>query len=214
MKNHDTPEKSYDLERLIFFSDGVFAIAITLLAIELHPPEGWDHTFASLVNYLGAHVIFYLISFMAIGAFWMSHRLMFRYVVKFSETASWINLLFLAAVGLTPLANMLLGTGSLTLDVIWIYVGLMSVISLIGGAQWAYLTLISKTIDPRITTGFKLATLFRLSIMPPAMCASSLWVGIHFGQWQAALFAAAIILLSSRMRFKAFKEEAVETPMA
>jgi len=213
MTNHDAPEKNYDLERLIFFSDGVFAIAITLLAIELHPPHDWDGKFLSLVSGIGKNVIFYLISFFAIGAFWMSHRMMFRYVRSFNETASWINLLFLALIGLIPLANILLGIG-MRADAVWIYVGLMIVISMVGGLLWAYLGLIAKVVDPRLTTGFKLAMLFRLSIVPPIMCGASLWVGARYGLWPSAIFAAIIILLSSRVHFKAFKEEAAETPTA
>jgi uncharacterized membrane protein len=208
MKQHDTPEKNYDLERLIFFSDGVFAIAITLLVIELHPPHDWDRTFTGLVNHLGASIIYYMISFAAIGAFWMTHRLMFRYVQGFSETASWLNLLFLALVGLTPLANMLLGTGRLSLEIIWIYIGLMSAISLAGGVLWAYLSMASGTVDPRLSTGFKWAMLVRLSIMPPIMCGASLWVGVNFGLWPAAVFVAVIVFLSTLIRSKPFPVEA------
>lgn len=214
MKEHDTPEKSYDLERLIFFSDGVFAIAITLLAIELHPPENWDRTFAGLAEHLAGHIVFYLISFMAIGAFWMTHRFMFRYVRTFSETASWINLLFLALVCLFPLANMIVGTG-LSLEIISIYIGLIAAAALVGGGLWLYLSLVARVVDPQLTLGFKLAMFLRLSVMPPVMCGASLWVGAHYGTLPAAATAAVLIFLSTLIRSKPYGQaKAVETPEA
>lgn len=205
MKRHDTPEKDYDLERLIFFSDGVFAIAITLLVIELHPPHDWDGTASGLIHHLGASIIYYLISFAAVGAFWMSHRFMFRYVRKFSETASWLNLLFLALIGLTPLANMLLGAGRLTMEVIWIYMGLMAAISFVGGILWTYISFASGVIDPELSTSFKWIMLLRLSIVPPVMCGASLWIGSHFGPWPAAAFVGTCTLLSSRLHSKPYR---------
>ncbi len=207
MQNHDTPEKSYDLERLIFFSDGVFAIAITLLAIELHPPENWDHTFAGLWHHVGGSIAYYFISFAALGAFWMMHRVLFRHVRTFKETASWLNLLFLATIGLVPFGNLLLGDGGITLDVLWIYIGLMTMISFIGGVLWVYLSLIAKVTDPRLTTGFKLAMLLRLSIMPPVMCGASLWVGATFGLIPSTIFVAVIVSLSTLIRSKPYKDE-------
>lgn len=200
MKAHDTPEKNYDLERLIFFSDGVFAIAITLLVIEMHPPEHWDGSFAMLVGNIAPRLLFYIISFAAIGAFWMIHRIMFRHVRAFSETASWINLLFLAEIGLTPLANTLLGEGHLSLDIIWVYVGLMVLISLTGGLLWTYMSFIARVVDPALSFGFRIAMLVRMSIVPPVLCSISLWIGQHFGLLPAAGFVVAGVFLSSLIR--------------
>jgi uncharacterized membrane protein len=209
MNSHDTPEKSYDLERLIFFSDGVFAIAITLLVIELHPPENWDHSFSGLMEHVAAHLVYYFISFAALGAFWMMHRFIFRHVRVFRETASWINLLFLATVCLIPFGNMLLGAGDITMNVIWIYIGLMSAASLVGGFLWSYLSLITAATDPRLTTGFKLIMLLRIAILPPVMCAASLWVGMLYGMLPSGLFAAAIIFLSTLIKSKPYKDPAI-----
>ena len=106
MKEHDTPVKNYDLERLLFFSDGVFAIAITLLAIELHPPHGWDGRFETLFNATAGLLIFYAISFFAIAMFWMAHRGVFRHVIKFNEVASLLNILFLMFFCLVPCSQL------------------------------------------------------------------------------------------------------------
>jgi len=200
MKAHDTPEKNYDLERLIFFSDGVFAIAITLLVIEMHPPQHWDGSFAMLASHIAAHLFFYIISFAAIGAFWMTHRIMFRYVRAFSETASWINLLFLAEIGLTPLANTLLGEGHLSMDIIWVYVGLMVLTSLTGGFLWAYMSFVARVVDPALSMGFKIGMLVRMSIVPPLLCGISLWIGQRYGLIPSAGFAVATVFLSSLIR--------------
>ena len=200
MKSHDTPEKNYDLERLIFFSDGVFAIAITLLVIEMHPPEHWDGSFTMLASHIASHLLFYIISFAAIGAFWMIHRIMFRYVRTFSETASWINLLFLAEIGLTPLANTLLGEGHLSVDIVWIYVGLMILISLTGGFLWTYMSFVARIVDPSLSLGFRIAMLVRMSVMPPLLCSLSLWIGQYFGLLPSAGFVVLGVFLSSLIR--------------
>ena len=129
MKKHDTPEKSYDLERLIFFSDGVFAIAVTLLVIEMRPPEHWDGSWAMLLQGIGAKAICYAISFFALAGFWTAHRFIFRYVGKFTEPASLLNLFFLMTISLVPFGNAMLVDHVVQPVAIDIFVGLMALIS-------------------------------------------------------------------------------------
>lgn len=217
MKSHDTPEKIYDLERLIFFSDGVFAIAITLLVIEMRPPESWDGSLIGLVKELQQHILYYAISFTAIGAFWMSHRMVFRYVQKFSEPASWLNLLFLMLIGLMPLATAVLqkgvGGSQAYLSSIEIYVGLIVALSLVIGLLWAYVALIGKLIDPRVTVHFRWITLLRLAVFPPVMCMASLWFGMHFGLAPAVIFVSACAFISGAIHSAPFgKAPEPETP--
>lgn len=212
MKNHDTPEKIYDLERLVFFSDGVFAIAITLLVIELHPPEGWDHSLVALFNALAPKVLFYVISFSAIGAFWMSHRMIFRYVQTFNEGAAWFNLLFLLLIGLIPLANSILLEGQMSLAAIEVYIGLICIISLAVGLLWGYVALISRLIDPRVTVSFRWLTLLRLAVIPPVLCGASLWFGLQFGLWPAVLFVALSTFLSGRIHSNPYGAPQTDKP--
>ncbi len=95
-------------DRVVFFSDAVFAIAITLLAIELKLP---DH---EMVEHLGAaaaagevtsHFIAYFISFLVTGLFWVGHMQTWRHVRRVSGGLVWSTLLQLMFVALMPLAT-------------------------------------------------------------------------------------------------------------
>src|SRR3954452_23319670 len=68
-------------ERLVFFSDAVVAIAITLLALELPVPTGDTNAavWHSLGDHLGEYLAF-LISFAVIGSHWFGHHQLFRYL--------------------------------------------------------------------------------------------------------------------------------------
>lgn len=94
------------LERLIFFSDAVFAIAITLLVIELHPPElahratdiaFINATLALLPNFFG-----FIISFFVIGAFWAGHHRGFALAAHWSDRLLFPNIMLLFAIAAMP----------------------------------------------------------------------------------------------------------------
>jgi len=207
MKTHDTPEKTYDLERLIFFSDGVFAIAITILVIELHPPEGWDGSWQALINSLLAKIVCYVISFSALAAFWTAHRFIFRHVQKFTEPASLFNLLFLLSLSLIPFANALLIEHTSQATATQAYVGLVSITSTAMALLWAYVALISRSIDPRIGLGFRWLVLARLLLMPPFFCFSSIWIGQHFGILPSIAFTTLAAILAGRFGVKPMPAE-------
>ena len=95
---------------MILFSDAVFAIAITLLVIEIKVPE-ITREFASenkLIESL-AHMVpkftGFLISFMIIGLYWTVHHRMFGFVVNYNQRLLWLNLIFLLAVVLMPFST-------------------------------------------------------------------------------------------------------------
>ena len=200
MKTHKTPEKQYDLERLIFFSDGVFAIAITLLVIEMHPPEHWDGSWAMLISGIGAKVICYTISFCALAAFWTAHRFIFRHVEKFSEPASLINLLFLLTMSLVPFANAMLVDHVVQPVAINVYVGLVVAAATCMAAMWAYLALLTRSITPEIGTAFRWIVFLRLLLMPPILSFGSIWLGSHYGPWVAVACTVVIAVAAGRFR--------------
>ena len=92
----------HDFDRLLMLSDGVFAIAITLLALELKLPEHWDGSLPGLIEGAGRPLLGYVFAFLLVGAFWIAHRRMFAKMVKVDRLVSLSNLLILGLIGLAP----------------------------------------------------------------------------------------------------------------
>jgi uncharacterized membrane protein len=104
--------KNLALERIILFSDAVFAIAITLLVIELKLPELDDNTNQALANALLhtiPHFFSFFLSFFIIGIYWVSHHRMFSYVVNYNLKLVWLNLLLLLFIALMPFSSNVYG---------------------------------------------------------------------------------------------------------
>ena len=99
-------------ERLEAFSDGVFAIAITLLVLEIRVPSGDQLDDPNeLIKALGAlwpSYVGYLISFVTIGIIWANHHNLFRLVARVSHGLVLANLLLLLTVGFVPFPTALL----------------------------------------------------------------------------------------------------------
>jgi TMEM175 potassium channel family protein len=94
--------------RLEAFSDGVFAIAATLLVLELHVPDT-DHGLAqALLGQWPAYVA-YLTSFITIGIIWVNHHALFQHVQHVDRTLLFVNLLLLLVVSIIPFPTALLG---------------------------------------------------------------------------------------------------------
>ena len=99
-------------ERLEAFSDGVFAIAITLLVLEIRVPPAQDlDTSAHLITALGAlwpSYLGYVVSFATIGIMWANHHNLIRLVASVSHGLILANLLLLGIVGFVPFPTALL----------------------------------------------------------------------------------------------------------
>ena len=134
--NHDS-SPAHPLERLIFFSDAVFAIAITLLIIEVHPPHldrhatDRDHLIA-LIN-LTPNFVSFFISFFVIAAFWAGHHRAFSLSKHWSPTLVGPNILMLAAVVFMPFATAYMGMNmgqrvpTVLYDVVLLTTGLLNI---------------------------------------------------------------------------------------
>ena len=85
--------------RLEAFSDGVLAIIITIMVLELRPPEG--PTLADLRD-VGTGFLTYLLSFVYIGIYWNNHHHMFQLVHRISGSVLWANLNLLFWLSLYP----------------------------------------------------------------------------------------------------------------
>lgn len=107
---HNELRKEFQLERMILFSDAVFAIAITLLVIEIKIPELHDEpvTDKALIYKLGKLIpkfIGFFVSFLLIGLYWTIHHRMFGFVTNYTRKLLGLNLLFLLFIALMPFST-------------------------------------------------------------------------------------------------------------
>lgn len=112
MAKYDSFKKEFQLERIIFFSDAVFAIAITLLIIDIRIPENTEFTNGQLLEAVANKIpelTGFLISFFFIGGYWVIHHKMFGYVARFDMRLIWLNLIFLLSIVMLPFTTGIFG---------------------------------------------------------------------------------------------------------
>ena len=170
---HNESRLDFQIDRLSFFSDGVFAIAITLLIIEIKVPvieHASNEALLDSLSEMSLKFIGFLISFAIVGHYWSVHHRIFGYVKKYNSPLLWVNLGFLCSVVLLPFSSGLLGEYSSDLHLYVPYVVYVINICLTGLMNcwlWLYISnprrqFLTHTIsDARIRLG-----LYRSLIIP------------------------------------------------
>src|SRR5256886_7408810 len=160
--------------RIETLADGVFAIAMTLLAFNLTVPVldprlSADQVAAGLpgqIYALGPAFVRYALSFVVLGVYWVGHHAQFRVIDAADRPFLWINILFMMLIALVPFSTLLLSRYPLVPIAAQVY-GI--VLTLIGGAfylHWRYATKGHRLVPPSTTEGFIPAGLRRLLIRP------------------------------------------------
>ncbi|HEY7060956.1 MAG TPA: TMEM175 family protein [Chloroflexota bacterium] len=127
--------------RVEAFSDGVFAIAITLLVLNLHVPElPPDARGEDLLAALGddlTNLQAYVVSFLVVGLFWMTHHRVFAQIRRYDAVRVWLNLLTLLFVSVIPFPTAILGRygGPVALR---LYDGTLAAASILLLVMWVY----------------------------------------------------------------------------
>jgi uncharacterized membrane protein len=134
----------YSTERTTSFSDGVFTISITLLALTIQLPtfpqqpteaELWQ-ALQSMVQPVGL----FALSFFVIALFWMAHHRMFRYIRQVDGGLTWLNVLFLFWIALVPIPSALLGRFAPLQPVVIVYAAAMALTGLTELLMWRYVS--------------------------------------------------------------------------
>ena len=103
-------ENEIEFSRIVAFSDGVFAIAITLLVLNLGVPEHIHGDDLGPVLWDQRQDLFaYALSFAVIGRFWVIHHRFFGEVTRFDSRLIWLNLFYLSWIVLIPFSSQVLG---------------------------------------------------------------------------------------------------------
>jgi len=141
--------------RIEALTDGIFAVAMTLLVLDIKPPVHLRfETSAALIDHLSVlehSFVMYAISFVVLAMFWLGHHLQFHFVRHVDRQLLWINLLFLLLAVVVPFSTNLVGDhGHLQLPVVLYAVNLL-VLTLLLFLQLRHLAARPHLIAPDLT---------------------------------------------------------------
>jgi uncharacterized membrane protein len=134
----------WETGRMEAFSDGVFAIAITLLILEISVPESaFDDLWHGIAHQWPSYLA-YVTSFLAIGGIWVAHHGIFRRLQYANQRLMILNLLLLMATSFLPFPTKLMAEamhdeGAARTAVVF-YGGTLLVISVLLSALWGSVT--------------------------------------------------------------------------
>lgn len=157
-----SPRERYDAifghgrmtERVVFFSDAVFAIAMTLLVVDLRVPDVDNgETSGDVIVSLLPGFLAFVISFAVIAVNWNSHHRKFRVINGFDSRLIQLNFLLLFLVAFTPFPTSLMSEYPGEVPSVVLYAAVVASLSLVQFAMWAHAwrhDLIDKLIEPDV----------------------------------------------------------------
>jgi uncharacterized membrane protein len=120
-----------DFSRLVSFSDGVFAVAITLLVLDIQVPEG-PIGLRQLLSAQFPHYLIFVVSFIMVGIKWLNHHRMFTLIARANTTLSILNLVLLLSICTVPFTAAIVakymttpdaGLAAVVYGIVWVAVG-------------------------------------------------------------------------------------------
>ena len=150
---HRPVSKSVGLppNRLETLADGIFAIAMTILVLELRVPAPPADLWTELVA-LAPRFATFVISFVVLGVYWFAHHQTFYFLVRVNRTLVWLSILFFMGVALVPFVASVLGAYSQHPIALSLYGLVLSLVAAVGYVIWWYITgdrgLVDETLDP------------------------------------------------------------------
>lgn len=134
-------ERTRDPGRVMALTDGVFAIIMTLLVLEIHVPQlaAGESLSTVFLRDVWPNIVVFVISFVLTGLYWVGHRDMFNLVHGVDRGLIWLNILYMLPVALVPAAAALLGAYSHDALALRLYGLLLLLISLMRLVLWYYI---------------------------------------------------------------------------
>ena len=130
------------VERLAALSDGIFAVAMTLLVLDLHVPSSdsvhGEGGFAKALCTLTPQIVTYLMSFLTLGIFWNGQQVQLNYLDRGDRHFTWIHLAFLFGITLMPFSTKLLSEFISNRGALLLYWGNILLLGVILFCAWRY----------------------------------------------------------------------------
>jgi uncharacterized membrane protein len=203
---HDDSKESFQLERLILFTDAVFAIAITLLIIEIKVPvleTFTDHALLESLAETPFKFLGFLLSFGIIGHYWAVHHRIFGYVKKHTPALFWVNLVFLFFIVTLPFSSALAGEFSSHTEMqvpYIIYSVNMFLVGLINCLLWLFVSNPKRDLLTRKISQSRIRLGFYRSLVVPVIFLISMFASFAFPLGAKFLLLLAPVILHWGMR--------------
>ena len=189
--------EKHRLEALI---DGIFAVALTLLVLDIKLPE--DIPLATnqalWLRLLGLerHFVIYVISFVVIGMYWINHHIQFHFVTRTNRELIWINLVYLLLVSFLPFATDLIGDHKELVLPCEIYGITLLALSAASFLHVEYLARHPELAAPTFTAAVRLAIERRIALfaLVPLLSMTVAFVSTHVALYVYLLLATAHFL--------------------
>jgi uncharacterized membrane protein len=198
----ETNEKSRSVMRVELFSDAVFAIAMTLLVVELkvpdvhdtHPPDLTSALWKQHPSYLAFFITFFVLAIQ-----WVDHHTMFSYVERCTPGLVWRNLVYLFCIVLLPFPTALLGSFSKHTPVLVLYAIVVGCCILTKLFLWRHVTRKGLMADALSRAYIQRATRIELWFFACVLILLALafsWPNIAVYAW--VLFGAIVLVVKVR----------------
>jgi uncharacterized membrane protein len=195
----------FALDRFLFFSDAVFAIAITLLVIDLRLPAeslvngAPQQPLSEVLEGLSGNFAGFIISFLVIASYWRTHHRLFQYVERVDSRLTSIGIALLSGVAFTPFAASVFASYSGTEDGVVFYASTQGVVGALLAAMWWYV-LLGRLSFPEIDRRYLRFQAVRSSLLPLAFLLSIPVAGQGVAELMWTVGALAAIGLDLRYR--------------
>ena len=134
-------ERTHDPSRVLALSDGVFAIVITLLVLEVHVPElSQGQSLSAALAEVRPSFNAFVITFILTGMYWVAHRDLFALIRRIDRGLVWLNILFLLPLCLLPFGAGMLGRYEQEPVALRIYGLVLVAIAVMRLVIWLYAT--------------------------------------------------------------------------
>ena len=176
-----------NLDRLAALSDGIFAVAMTLLVLDLHiPSAAQTHSESELLAALaalGPQWIAYLMSFLTLGIFWAGQQTQLNHLAEGTRDLTWIHLGFLFTITLLPLSTRLLAefiNYRVALGIYWLNILLPGVMLYWSWSHATHKRLIKPDTPAAISASIcrRIVIAQSLYAVGAALCVINTWVSI------------------------------------
>jgi uncharacterized membrane protein len=180
--------------RIEALSDGIFAIVMTLLILELHVPKlpataANVEVMAALFG-LWPKFVSYLVAFVSLGVFWIAHHIMYHAIRRADRTLLWLNIVFFMFVSLLPFSTSVLNAFPRALITPFLFGANLALVGWLLFFQWRYVGSQPGMLASFVTPEYRAAVNFRMLVVPIATTFTAV---VCF--WSAGISVAIYLLL-------------------